>query len=65
LVKMRAGLERPGAGQSEPARGKILARGRKGSTGKVEPGLQAEFVTNSLIRWHKVTGRTNQYALAA
>lgn len=40
--------------------------GRKGSTGKAEPGLQAEdasSLANHLA--NKVTGNSNQYALAA
>ena len=37
--------------------------GRKGSTGKVEPGLQAEVAIPSLKRWQNITGE-NQYALA-
>ena len=40
-------LWRPADRGTTPARGTMFVRGRKGSTGKVEPGLQAEFVTNS------------------
>ena len=39
--------------------------GRKGSTGRVGPGLQAECARTRKSTGTNVTGNSNQYALAA
>ena len=39
--------------------------GRKGSTGKVDPGWQVEVARSSKISWHLSLTGDNQYALAA